>query len=145
MQFISNEQGTTVLSSIFKNFLPFFTTKEASKLRSVSKEFLDTVKIYCWNDYDTPIKADFMNQWVTSFPNAKSAYIIRMTDKASEYLINSKVIKIKMSCNPSITDKAFDNLKNINIEKLDISGCHHITNRAFSTLRGIQKLNMNFF
>jgi hypothetical protein len=54
--------------------LRYFTTKEATVLRSVCSEFKDAVEVTSWDDRSTVIKHSLFD-WKNSFPMAISAKI----------------------------------------------------------------------
>ena len=147
MQFANNLYGTTILSTINKSFLPFFTTKQAIKLTQICNEFKNTVMEYRWNDSETQVKAGKLQDYLNYFPNTKAVNIVGMTDKASvevaRYLKNNLITTVKIKCYPRITDFAIQNLEGIRIHTLDLDFCNKITDAAFVHLRGIHTLTMS--
>ena len=60
-------------SKIANNILQFFNTKEATKLRLVSKDIEETIKTIEYNDVETRIKGKF-SDWFKCFPKAFGGY-----------------------------------------------------------------------
>ena len=80
-----NDEDCSVLSvlrngwdSIIETYehplLRYFTTKEATVLRSVCSEFKDAVEVSPWDDLQTMIRTN-LHDWKVSFPLAISAKI----------------------------------------------------------------------
>ena len=62
----------SILSHCSGALLPMFTTKEATVLRQLCKEFKDTVADFPWEDETTVIRGGFEG-WRASFPMARRA------------------------------------------------------------------------
>jgi hypothetical protein len=60
-------------SKIANNILQFFSTKEATQLRLVSKDIEETIKTIEFNDVETRIKGKF-SDWFECFPKAIGGY-----------------------------------------------------------------------
>ena len=58
---------------IANNILQFFSTKEATQLRLVSKNIEETIKTIKFNDTETKVKGKF-SDWFECFPKAIGGY-----------------------------------------------------------------------
>jgi hypothetical protein len=67
------EELLKVDSKISNNILQFFSTKEATQLRLVSKNIEETIQTIEFNDVETKIKGKFRD-WFECFPKAIGGY-----------------------------------------------------------------------
>lgn len=112
--------GHDQIDGLFIHYLlQYFTTKEATILRSVCKEFKDAVEVTSWNDIETPIKGRIAD-WKTSFPVAKSARVeFNSTVQNSDFVHFSSIRKLTLvKCN-TITADALQHVHNLKELKLD--------------------------
>jgi hypothetical protein len=165
LAFAGGEGHRTILSIIWNELFPFFSSADILPCRLVCHEFKDTIAQYPWKDIYTTVigRTDL---WKKCFPSAKAinlnqayrrrlvrdedishlrglnyiniSYCHHITDKAFEFLEDYKCI-IMNNC-PQITNKAFKHL--IGIKRLEMSYCPRITTTAFYYLKGIKYLNL---
>ena len=64
----------SILSHAKSAFLPFFTTKDATVLRALCREFKEAVTEHKWKDEDTKIKSR-VESWRVCFPAAEAANV----------------------------------------------------------------------
>ena len=143
----------SVLSHCYGALLPMFTTKEATTLRQLCKEFKSTVADFPWEDDKTVIKGS-VAAWRACFPRAMWAnvgqdrypdYIGRRTPVVDADFVHFVGLRrlYLFGCT-SITDAAFVHLTGI--KSLNMAHCNQatITDAAFVHLKGIHTLNMTF-
>ena len=127
-----------------------FTTKEATVLRQLCKEFKDAVADFPWEDEKTVILGS-VAAWRACFPRARWASVIQwgagggrrttpVVDADFVHFVGLR--RLDMSRSKGITDAAFMHLKGIHT--LDMQMCSQltITDAAFVHLKGIHTLNM---
>jgi hypothetical protein len=141
----------SVLSHCYGALLPMFTTKEATTLRQLCREFKSTVADFPWEDEKTMIKGS-VAAWRACFPRAKWANARQWNGRDGRFtpLVDADFVhfaglrRLDMSWCTSITDAAFMHLKGIH--NLNMAYCFQptITNAAFVHLKGIHTLIMAF-
>ena len=139
----------SVLSHCYGALLPLFTTKEATTLRQLCKEFKSTVADFPWEDEKTLIRGS-VAAWRGCFPKARWANVrhghkgrrIPVLDADFVHFVGLR--RLNMSGCPSITDADFVHLKGIHT--LNMFGCSQdtITDAAFLHLKGIHTLDMAY-
>jgi hypothetical protein len=139
----------SVLSHCYGALLPMFTTKEATTLRLLCKEFKTTVADFPWEDHRTVIRGSVAS-WRACFPRARSADVSewehfcvkgRMNPVVDADFVHFVGLKwLRMWYCTGITDAAFIHLKGIHT--LNMRGCYSITDAAFVHLEGIDTLRM---
>jgi hypothetical protein len=139
----------SVLSHCFGALLPMFTTKEATTLRQLCREFKSTVADFPWEDGRTVIKGS-VAAWRACFLRARCANVsqewygqrIPVVDADFVHFVGLR--RLDMSFCTSVTDAAFVHLKGIHT--LNMSWCNQstITDAAFVHLKGIHTLNMAY-
>jgi hypothetical protein len=150
-----------------------FTTKEATTLRQLCREFKSTVAGFPWEDERTVIKGS-VAAWRACFSMARWANVEQygrgrrtpvvdadfvhfvglrrldmsqctsITDAAFTHLKGIHTLKMYRCFQPTVTDAAFVHLKGIHT--LDMYGCRQstITDAAFAHLKGIHSLSMAY-
>jgi hypothetical protein len=141
----------SVLSHCYGALLPMFTTKEATTLRQLCREFKNTVADFPWEDEETVILGSVAG-WRTCFPRARWANVMgmgfeggRMTlvvDADFEHFVGLSRLDMR-DCN-SITDAAFVHLKGIHTLDMFLCSQATITDAAFVHLKGIHTLDMTY-
>jgi hypothetical protein len=138
----------SVLSRCFKALLPMFTTKEATTLRQVCREFKSTVEDFPWEDKDTVIRGS-VAAWRACFPRARWANVMQRYDGGrvtpvvdSDFVHFVGLRGLNMRFCGSITDAAFVHLKGIHTLNMHYCDQATITDAAFVHLKGIHTLNM---
>jgi len=140
----------SVLSHCYGALLPMFTTKEATVLRQLCREFKDTVAEFPWEDVRTVIRGS-VAAWRACFPRARWANVTdyrwngsgRMTPVVDADFVHFLGLRrLDMRSCRSVTDAAFVHLKGIHT--LDMNECTQptITDAAFTHLKGIHTLHM---
>jgi hypothetical protein len=139
----------SVLSHCYGALLPMFTTKEATTLRQLCREFKSTVADFPWEDEKTVIMGSVL-AWRACFPRARWAnvhgahwYRGRETPVVDADFVHFVGLRrLNMTWCYSITDAAFVHLKGIHT--LNMAYCRQptITDAAFVHLKGIRSLNM---
>jgi hypothetical protein len=139
----------SVLSHCYGALLPMFTTKEATTLRQLCREFKSTVADFPWEDDETVILGSVAS-WRTCFPRARWANV-RMVGEGcrtspvvdADFVHFVGLRRLFMNWCTSITDAAFVHLRGIHT--LDMSACNQatITDAAFVHLKGIYSLDMS--
>ena len=142
----------SILSHCYGALLPMFTTKEATVLRQLCKEFRSTVADFPWEDDQTVIRGS-VAAWRACFPRARWANVMgyradfqeegRMTPVVDSDFVHFVGLKrLNMSECRSITDAAFVHLKGIHT--LDMYACSQdtITDAAIAHLKGIHTLKI---
>ncbi len=106
----------SVLSHCYGALLPMFTTKEATVLRQLCREFKATVADFPWEDANTVIKGSVAG-WRACFPRARwaSVHILRWrTPLVDADFVHFKGLwGLRMGECKRITDAAFVHLKGI--------------------------------
>ncbi len=116
----------SVLSHCYGALLPMFTTKEATVLRKLCREFKSTVADFPWEDERTVIKGS-VAAWRACFPRARWANVhgllrrIPVMDADFAHFVGLR--RLYMRWCKSITDAAFVHLKGIHT--LDMQGYSH--------------------
>ena len=142
----------TLLSEVGFVLLPLFTTRDASALRLVCREFLAAVTEYPWEDRVTVIQGSIA-AWRACFPLARCANVQRYEwggglNKRTAPVVDADFVHFEglrelymVDCKDA-TDAAFVHLRGIHT--LDMTGCgqHTITDAAFAHLAGIQRLSI---
>jgi len=106
------------------SLLKYFTTKEATVLRSICKEFKDAVEVTLWDDLKTPIKGSIVD-WKTSFPAAKSARVeSNLTLQNSDFMHFSSIQKLTLVKCTTITAYALQHVPTL--KQLKIYYCPHL-------------------
>jgi hypothetical protein len=126
-----------------------FTTKEATTLRQLCREFKSTVADFPWEDEETVIKGS-VAAWRACFTRARWANVEqygrgrRTPVVDAEFVLFVGLRKLDMRACTSITDAAFVHLKGTHT--LIMKNCSQvsITDAAFTHLKGIHTLNMAF-
>ena len=139
----------SVLSHCYGALLPMFTTKEATTLRQLCREFKSTVADFPWEDEETVILGS-VAAWRACFPRARWANVRQGWKGRNSPVVDADFVhfvglrRLNMSCCRSVTDAAFVHLKGIHT--LDMAYCSQstITDAAFVHLKGINTLNMAF-
>jgi len=126
-----------------------FTTKEATTLRKLCREFKSTVAEFPWEDERTVILGS-VAAWRACFPRARWANLNeahwdggRMTPVVDADFVHFEGLRrLNVWGCRSFTDAAFVHLKGIHT--LDMSYCNQasITDAAFVHLKGIHTLNI---
>jgi len=138
----------SVLSHCYGALLPMFTTKEATVLRQLCREFKSTVADFPWEDEATVIMGSVAG-WRACFPRARWANVNEydffgrrtpVVDADFVHFVGLRSLNMR-NC-MSVTDAAFVHLKGIHT--LNMSGCDQftITDAAFVHLKGIHTLDM---
>ena len=133
----------SVLSHCYGALLPMFTTKEATTLRQLCREFKSTVAEFPWEDEKTVIMGS-VAAWMACFPKARWANVTqwhRMTSVVDADFVHFVGLRrLNMSWCHSITDAAFVHLRGIHT--LEMTACYQntITDAAFESLKGIHSL-----
>jgi hypothetical protein len=140
----------SVLSHCYGALLPMFTTKEATTLRQLCREFKSTVADFPWEDEETVIMGS-VGAWRACFPRARWANVAQneWNDGRRTPVVDADFVhfvglrRLDMSRCTSITDAAFVHLKGIHT--LNMSSCNQptITDAAIEHLKGIHTLNMS--
>ena len=120
----------SVLSHCYGALLPMFTTKEATTLRQLCREFKSTGAEFPWEDEDTVITRS-VARWRACFPRARWANV-------SGYALHFN----KMGRKAQVTDADFVHL--VGVKRLYMARCSGITDAGFVHLRGIHTLDMTF-
>ena len=123
--------------------LQFFTTKDATVLRSVCRELKNAVAEYTWADEETLVKSRVYS-WKTCFPCAVAVNVSGTDVQNEDFQHFAALHSLKMRGCLIVSDCAFSHLRGIT--KLDMSWCNQttITDAAFVHLRGIHSLNMSW-
>jgi hypothetical protein len=140
----------SVLSHCYGALLPMFTTKEATTLRQLCREFKSTVADFPWEDKETVILGS-VAAWRACFSRARWANVterwnggrkIPVVDADFVHFVGLR--RLDMSGCLSITDAAFVHLKGIHT--LDMWSCYQptITDAAFVHLKGMHTLNIGY-
>jgi hypothetical protein len=140
----------SVLSHCYGALLPMFTTKEATTLRQLCKEFKSTVADFPWEDEETVIRGS-VAAWRACFPRARWANVTEaswargretpVVDADFVHFVGLR--RLGMSWCQSITDAAFVHLKGIHTLKMAYCWQYTITDAAFVHLKGIHTLDMS--
>ena len=160
----------SVLSHCYGALLPMFTTKEATTLRLLCREFKSTVADFPWEDEETVIKGS-VAAWIACFPKARWANVNKLYDGGrstpvvdADFVYFVGLRRLDMRGCESITDAAFVHLKGIHtldmsdckqatitdaafahlkgIHSLSLYGCYQLTNAVFAHLKGVKRLNI---
>jgi hypothetical protein len=140
----------SVLSHCYGALLPMFTTKEATTLRQLCREFKSTVADFPWEDERTVIVGS-VAAWRACFPRARWANVKERWNRGrrtpvedADFVHFVGLRRLNMTWCTSITDAAFVHLKGIHT--LDMSACSQrtITDAAIVHLQGIHTLNMEY-
>ena len=135
----------SVLSHCYGALLPMFTTKEATVLRQLCREFKDTVAEFPWEDEKTVICGSVAS-WRACFPKARWAnvngYMRRTPVVDADFVHFVGLRRLDMRWCSSITDAAFVHLKGIHTLEMGVCSQPTITDAAFVQLKGIHTLNM---
>jgi hypothetical protein len=140
----------SVLSHCYGALLPMLTTKEATTLRQLCREFKSTVADFPWEDEETIIMGS-VAAWRACFPRAKWANVtqspwteghrrIPVVDADFVHFVGLR--RLDMRWCSSITDAAFVHLKGIHTLEMGVCSQPTITDAAFVQLKGIHTLNM---
>ena len=139
----------SVLSHCKGALLPMFTTKEATVLRQLCREFKEAVAEFPWEDEKTVIKGS-VAAWRACFPRARWASVRQGHRGRRTPVVDADFVhfvglrRLNMGDCISVTDAAFVHLKGIHT--LDMTDCCQatITDAAFTHLKGIHTLNMDW-
>ena len=69
----------TILSIVGLELLPFFSTREACRLRLVCREFVGAIADVRWNDTETVINGN-LGKWRACFTRARAANVRLRSD-----------------------------------------------------------------
>jgi hypothetical protein len=136
----------SVLSHCFGALLPMFTTKEATTLRLLCREFKEAVAEFPWEDDQTEIKGS-VGSWRACFPRARWAKLHQGFSRKSpvvdaDFRHLRGVKRVNMSWCTQVTDAAFVHLEGIHTLIMEKCGQDTITDAAFVHLKGIHTLDM---
>ena len=140
----------SVLSHCYGALLPMFTTKEATTLRQLCREFKSTVADFPW-EYEKTVIRGSVAAWRACFPRARWANVTqahwqaecRMTPVVDADFVHFVGLRrLTMRFCTSVSDAAFVHLKGMHT--LDMSFCDQdtITDAAFVHLKGIHSLSL---
>ena len=137
----------SVLSHCYGALLPMFTTKEATVLRQLCREFKEAVAGFPWEDGKTVIRGS-VAAWRACFPRARWANVSQMWKGRVTPVVDADFVhfvglrRLDMSWCKSITDAAFVHLKGIHTLDMAVCSQSAITDAAFVHLTGIHTLDM---
>jgi hypothetical protein len=117
----------TILSIVGAVLLPMFSTREATTLRLINREFTEAVREYQWEDMLTVIQGE-IRQWRQCFPRARAASVCSINNPSPRLA--------------RVVDADFVHF--VGLRKLHMAGCREVTDAAFVHLAGIHTLNMSY-